>query len=287
MENHVKAQRRDQAHPAPPTGMPEFRDTAGLIAEHGESDARQPTPYHPDHLTRPLGKWSCVSAPVRAIQRSPLVLTVCLRLEAKGSVVTALVEAKAPASLQGFVNDEGEAAASGVEGLHQQRQQTAATLESGPSGAVEHLMVETGRRGALLSRVSQGCRDGAPSAGQQGADEQALDFTARWIRWGDLEGTPGPCYCALKGTSLTFSSGTCHLATQERCPWIPPHFVQSRAKRVFVNSDASPGARTSCPHGPFLRAGSPHASRHGNRRSETGQSGYRIVHKNPLKVSFQ
>ena len=33
--------------------------------------------------------------------------------------MTALVDASAPASLQCFVNDEGETAASGLEGLHQ------------------------------------------------------------------------------------------------------------------------------------------------------------------------
>ena len=52
-----------------------------------------------------------------------------------------------------------------------------AALESRPPGAVEHLMIETERRGVLLSRVSQGRGDGASSAGQYGSDNQALDFT--------------------------------------------------------------------------------------------------------------
>ena len=69
-------------------------------------------------------------------------------------MVTALADASTPASLQRFVNDEGEAAAGGVEGLHQQGQKTAAALESGPSSPVEHLMVETERRRVALSRVS-------------------------------------------------------------------------------------------------------------------------------------
>ena len=90
--------------------------------------------------------------------------------------MTALVDASAPASLQRFVNDERKAAASGVEGLHQQGQQTAATFEGRPASPVEHLMVDTERRRVALPRVSQGCGDSAPSAGQQGSDEQALDF---------------------------------------------------------------------------------------------------------------
>ena len=91
-------------------------------------------------------------------------------------IVTALADASAPASFQRFVNDEGEAAASGVEGLHQQGEQAATTFEGGPAGTIEHLMVETERRGVVQPRVPQGCRHGAPSAGQQGSDEQALDF---------------------------------------------------------------------------------------------------------------
>ena len=90
--------------------------------------------------------------------------------------MTALVDASAPASLQRFVNDEREAAASGIEGLHQQGQQTATAFESGPASTIEHLMVETERRGIALPRVSQGGRDGASSVGQQGSDEQALGF---------------------------------------------------------------------------------------------------------------
>ena len=69
--------------------------------------------------------------------------------------MTALADTSAPASLQRFVNDEREAAASGIEGLHQQGQQTATAFESGPAGTVEHLMVETERRRVVLSGVSQ------------------------------------------------------------------------------------------------------------------------------------
>ena len=93
--------------------------------------------------------------------------------------MTALADTSAPASLQRFVNDEREAAASGIEGLHQQGQQTATAFESGPASTIEHLMVETERRGIALPRVSQGGRDGASSVGQQGSDrvsEQALGF---------------------------------------------------------------------------------------------------------------
>ena len=56
-------------------------------------------------------------------------------------------------------------------------QQAAATLEGGPASTVEHLMIEAERRGIALPGVSQGGGDGAPSAGQQGSDNQALDFT--------------------------------------------------------------------------------------------------------------
>ena len=69
--------------------------------------------------------------------------------------MTALADTSAPASLQSFVNDEREAAASGIEGLHQQGQQTATAFESGPASTIEHLMVETERRGIALPRVSQ------------------------------------------------------------------------------------------------------------------------------------
>ena len=122
MENRIEAQGHNQAHPTAPTGMREFHDTVGLIAKHGDSDVRQPTTHHPDHLACPLGD-GLVSQPqaftdprfhedrlcgvgagtlktgkaqqrvvhggvrtrVRTIQRSPLVLTECLRLEANGS----------------------------------------------------------------------------------------------------------------------------------------------------------------------------------------------------------
>ena len=63
------------------------------------------------------------------------------------AIVPALADTSAPASLQRFVNDEREAAASGIEGLHQQGQQTATAFESGPASTIEHLMVETERTG--------------------------------------------------------------------------------------------------------------------------------------------
>ena len=69
---------------------------------------------------------------VSTIQRRPLVLTVRLRRQ-RVAVMTALADTSAPASLQSFVNDEREAAASGIEGLHQQGQQTATAFESGPA----------------------------------------------------------------------------------------------------------------------------------------------------------
>ena len=72
--------------------------------------------------------------------------------------MTALVDASAPASLQRFVNDESEAAASVTKGLHQQGQQIATAFESRPASTVEYLMVETERRGIALPCVSQGCR---------------------------------------------------------------------------------------------------------------------------------
>ena len=86
--------------------------------------------------------------------------------------MTALVDASAPAPFQRFVNDEREATAAGAEGPHQQGQQAAAALEGGPSGTVEHLMVETERRDIFLSRVPQGCRHGASPAGQEGSDRR-------------------------------------------------------------------------------------------------------------------
>ena len=55
MENRIKAQGSDQAHPTAPAGMREFHDAVGLIAKHGDRDVRQPAPHHPDHLACPLG----------------------------------------------------------------------------------------------------------------------------------------------------------------------------------------------------------------------------------------
>ena len=119
------------------------------------------------------------------------------------AVMTALVDASAPASLQRFVNDEREAAASGIEGLHQQGQQTATAFESGPASTIEHLMVETERRGIALPRVSQGGRDGASSVGQQGSDEQALGFApsgcAKETLKGCQEGARRVPGCAERG----------------------------------------------------------------------------------------
>ena len=122
MENCIEAQGSNQAHPATSAGMREFHDTVGLVAKHGDGDVRQPASHHLDHLACPLGD-GLVSQPqaltdprfhedrlcgvgagtlrkgkaqqrlvqggvttrVSTIQRSPLVLTQRLRLEASGS----------------------------------------------------------------------------------------------------------------------------------------------------------------------------------------------------------
>lgn len=107
------------------------------------------------------------------------------------AVVTALFEAGSPAPLQGFINDERQRAAKRTEGLHQQRQQAAATLEGGPASTVEHVIIEAERWGIALPGVSQGRGDGAPSAGQQGSDNQALDFTPSGCAEETLKGCQG------------------------------------------------------------------------------------------------
>ena len=74
--------------------------------------------------------------------------------------------------------------------------------------------------------------------GQQGSDDQALDFAPSGCAEETLKGRQG----VLKGASLTSLQdglgGTCHLTTQGRCPWILPHFVQSRAE-TFTKWDAA------------------------------------------------
>ena len=117
MKHRIEAQGGNQAHLTLPAGMPELDDTVGLIAQHGDGDLRQPASYHPDHLACPLGnrlmpqpqtfadprcgrrhahpgtgraqkqEWFQGGVMTRAstIQRSPLVVTVRLRLEARGS----------------------------------------------------------------------------------------------------------------------------------------------------------------------------------------------------------
>ena len=71
------------------------------------------------------------------------------------AVVSAPFEAGSPAPLQGFINDERQAAAKRAERLHQQSQQVAATLEGGPASTVEHVMIEAERRGIALPSVPQ------------------------------------------------------------------------------------------------------------------------------------
>ena len=149
MKHRIKAQGGNQAHLTLPAGMAEFDDTIGLIAEYGDGDVRQPASHHPDHLACPLGdglvsqsqaltdpwRWRRDAqdgqGPATAIpgwrddqgQHDPAKATGADGALAAGSqrvaVMTALVDASAPASLQRFVNDEREAAASGIEGLHQ------------------------------------------------------------------------------------------------------------------------------------------------------------------------
>ena len=223
MKHRIEAQGGNQAHLTLPAGMPELDDTVGLIPKHGDGDLRQPAPYHPDHLACPLGdglvsqpqaltdlwRWRRHAqdgqGPATAIpgwrddqgQHDPAKATGADGALAAGSqrvaVMTALADTSAPASLQRFVNDEREAAASGIEGLHRQGQQTATAFESGPASTIEHLMVETERRGIALPRVSQGGRDGASSVGQQGSDEQALDFAPSGCAKETLKGRQGGC----------------------------------------------------------------------------------------------
>ena len=114
MKNCIKAQGSDQAHPTASAGMPEFHDTIGLIAKHGDSDVRQP-PQRTSRIIwrahwamvlclKPKRSLTCgvgagtlkmgkaqqraahggVRTRVNTIQRSPLVLTARLRLEASG-----------------------------------------------------------------------------------------------------------------------------------------------------------------------------------------------------------
>ena len=52
-------------------------------------------------------------------------------------------------------------------------------------------MIEAERRGITLSGVSQGCGDSAPSAGQQGSDEQALDLSPSGRAEETLKGCQG------------------------------------------------------------------------------------------------
>ena len=40
MDNRIEAQGGDQAYLTSLAGMPEFNDTAGLIAKHGDGDLR-------------------------------------------------------------------------------------------------------------------------------------------------------------------------------------------------------------------------------------------------------
>ena len=115
VKHRIKAQGGNQAHLTLPAGMPELDDTAGLIPKHGDGDLRQP----PQRTTRiiwrahwatvlclsPRRSLTCgvgagtlkigkaqqrlfqggVTTRVSTIQRSPLVLTARLRLEASGS----------------------------------------------------------------------------------------------------------------------------------------------------------------------------------------------------------
>ena len=62
-----------------------------------------------------------------------------------------LVDASAPTSLQRFVNDEREASK-----VCTSMDSRPTAFESGPASTIEHLMVETERRGIALPRVSQG-----------------------------------------------------------------------------------------------------------------------------------
>ena len=115
MENRIQAHRRNQAHPAAPTGMRQFHPTVGLVTQHGDGDVRQP----PQRTTRIIRRahWArvlCLSprrSPICGVgagtlrkgktrgrvfqggvttrvgttQCSPRVLTARLRLEARGS----------------------------------------------------------------------------------------------------------------------------------------------------------------------------------------------------------
>ena len=142
----IEAQGGNQAHLTLPAGMPELDDTVGLIPKHGDGDLRQPA-APPESSGVPTGRRSI--SPRRSLtcgvgagtlkmgkarhipgwrddqgQHDPAKATGADGALAAGSqrvaVMTALADTSAPASLQSFVNDEREAAASGIV-----RQQTA------------------------------------------------------------------------------------------------------------------------------------------------------------------
>jgi hypothetical protein len=76
------------------------------------------------------------------------------------AVMPPLVDAAAPAPLQGFVDDEGEGAPHGDKGPHQLQQQASTQRQRGPARAVEHVMIETEVGRLAQAHLAQGGRHG-------------------------------------------------------------------------------------------------------------------------------
>jgi hypothetical protein len=90
--------------------------------------------------------------------------------------MAALTDAATPAALQRLIDDKCEGATHGDKGLHQQGQQLTTAFKSGPAGAIDGMMVEAELWGLAQAHLPECRRYGAPSARQQGAHQEYLDF---------------------------------------------------------------------------------------------------------------
>ena len=90
--------------------------------------------------------------------------------------MTAPFDSAAPAPLQSLINDEGERAATSLEGSHQEMKQAAAKVEGIPSSAIKDVMIEAELSLVTEANLAQCSSNSAPPTSQNSSDDEQLNF---------------------------------------------------------------------------------------------------------------
>jgi hypothetical protein len=178
--------------------------TVRLVAAHGQLHPGQPAAHHAQHW--PGALWSRLMAPPQSTtdlwggrgntphgqrpwprrpgwgedqgQHDPPPPAgghrAWLARGPRLAVVPPRAQAATPAPLHRLVDDEGEGAAHGDKGPHQEQEYAAIQRQRGPTRAVEPVSVEAAVGRLTQAHLAQGGRHRPPSPGQEGSDAEHL-----------------------------------------------------------------------------------------------------------------